>query len=371
MFWSYVIGQELLKKQLDYLLSSSQVPHALLFTGNSGYGSLSLAIAFSLKLLKLKTPESQEVPLGKISQHPDLHFVYPIVKKGNEKVTYSYDYAAEWTSFLNESAYGDYTNWFESIQVGNKQGMIGVAEIENLHQKMYLKAFGGKQKVCILWGVDKMNIQASNAFLKLLEEPPQDSYFILIAEESEVLLPTLLSRCQHISLGPIQAEALKKVIPPKYENSKQMVTLADGDYNRLQLLLQENQNTQHELLLVNALRKAFKARGNKAIVQDLMDWSRDVAALGREEQKAFLSFGIQFFRDAFLLNYKLDNIVHFQPNTDFDLKKLAPFVNNTNILDLIALFENTHYHILRNGNAKMLFSNLALKLTRLINQSKS
>jgi DNA polymerase-3 subunit delta' len=216
-----------------------------------------------------------------------------------------------------------------------------------------------------------MNIHASNAFLKLLEEPPQDSYFILIAEESEVLLPTLLSRCQHISLGPIQAEALKEVIPAKYENSKQMVTLADGDYSRLQLLLQENQNTQHELLLVNALRKAFKARGNKAIVQDLMNWSRDVAALGREEQKAFLSFGIQFFRDAFLLNYKLDNIVYFQPNTDFDLKKLAPFVNNTNILDLIALFENTHYHILRNGSAKMLFSNLALKLTRLINHSKS
>ena len=111
MFWSYVIGQELLKKQLDYLLSSSQVPHALLFTGNSGYGSLSLAIAFSLKILKLKTRENQEVPLGKISQHPDLHFVYPIVKKGAEKVAYSHDYAADWTSFLNESAYGDYTNW--------------------------------------------------------------------------------------------------------------------------------------------------------------------------------------------------------------------------------------------------------------------
>ena len=268
MIWSYVIGQEFLKKQLDYLLSSNQVPHALLFTGNSGYGSLPLAITFSLKLLRLTTPKNQEVPLGKISQHPDLHFVYPVVKKGTEKISYSHDYASEWTSFLNESAYGDYTNWFDSIQVGNKQGMIGVAEIENLHQKMYLKAFGGKQKVCILWGIDKMNIQASNAFLKLLEEPPQDTYFILIAEESEVLLPTLLSRCQHISLGPIQAEALKKVIPPKNENSEQIVTLADGDYNRLDLLLQENQNTQHELLLVNALRKAFKARVNKAIVQD-------------------------------------------------------------------------------------------------------
>ena len=371
MFWSYVIGQELLKKQLDYLLSSNQVPHALLFTGNFGYGSLPLAIAFSLNILKIKASEEQQVPLGKISQHPDLHFVYPVVKKGTEKVTYSHDYAVEWTSFLNESAFGDFARWFESIQVGNKQGIIGVAEIENLHQKMYLKAFGGKQKVCILWGVDKMNVQASNAFLKLLEEPPQDTYFILIAEESEVLLPTLLSRCQNISLGPIKAEAFKNLIPPENGNSKQIVSLANGDHNRLQLLLQENQNTQHELLLVSALRKAFKARGNKAIVQDLMEWSGEIAALGREEQKAFLSFGIQFFRDAFLLNYKMENIVHFQANTDFDLKKLAPFVNNTNILDLIALFENTHYHILRNGNAKMLFSNLALKLTRLINQSKS
>ena len=371
MFWSYVIGQELLKKQLDYLLSASQVPHALLFTGVSGYGSLPLSIAFSLQLLKRKTAESSAVPLGEISQHPDLHFVYPVVKRGTEKQVYSHDYAKEWIAFLNNSAYGDFAKWYDTIQVGNKQGIIGVAEIEKLHQKMYLKAFSGKQKVCILWGVDKMNIQASNAFLKLLEEPPQDTYFILIAEAVEGLLPTLVSRCQHISLGPIKAEALEKVIPPENQNAKQIGTLADGDYNRLQQLLQDNLNAQHELLLVDALRKAFKARGNKTIVEGLMDWSREVAALGREEQKAFLSFSIQFFRDAFLLNYKLDKIVHFQSNTDFELTKLAPFVNNDNILDLIALFENTHYHILRNGNAKMLFSNLVLKLTRLINLPRS
>ena len=373
MIWSHFIGQELLKKQMEYLISSNQVPHAQLFTGISGYGALPLAIEFSLLLLKANNPNENHTLLGKKSQHPDLHFVFPIVKKGSEKVVYSHDYSPEWCLFLDEKPYGDYTAWFESIEVGNKQGIIGVAEIENLHQKIYLKAFNGKGKVCILWGVEKMNVQAANAFLKLLEEPPKDTYFLLIAEDSENVLPTILSRCQQVELGPIPAESLKAAIPPDVKNADQMIIQADGDYNRLLVLLHDVKNQTYESTLVLGLRHAFKAKGNKAIVHELIQWSSQLAALGREEQKAFLNYGVQLFRDAFLLNYSMDKLVHFRSETNFDLSKLAPYVHNENIKDLVALFEKTHYHILRNGNAKMLFADLALKLTRLINlpQQKS
>ena len=367
MIWSHVIGQERLKKQLEYLVSSGQVPHAQLFTGISGYGALPLAIEFALGLLKSDRIDNKDLSLGKKSQHPDLHFVYPVVKKGNEKVVFAQDYTSEWSEFLDTQPYANFTSWFDAIQVGNKQGMINVGEVEKLHQKMYLKAFYGKRKVCVLWGLEKMNAQASNAFLKLLEEPPKDTFFLLIAEEAELVLPTLLSRCQQLTLGPIEAEALKDKLPEETQNADQLLTQAEGDYYRLRQMLEQSENSEREMLLVEGLRCAFKAKGNKAIVEELMGWAGKLAALGREEQKAFLTYGIQFFRDAFFLNYPLNLIVHFRSETGFELSKFAPYVHPENIQDLVSLFEKTHYHVIRNGSAKMLFADLALKLTRLIN----
>ena len=367
MVWSQIIGQELLKKQMEQLIISNQVPHAQLFTGLPGYGVLPLAIEFSLKLMGHSTDQNYNYGLGKKSQQPDLHFVFPVIKKSTEKILYSDDFASEWYSFLNEKPYGNYDDWFKSIDVGNKQGLISVSEIERLHQKMYLKAFGGKQKVCIIWGAEKMNIYASNAFLKLLEEPPKNTFFILIAEDPVQILPTVKSRCQQINVDPIESSALKSAISIDRENLDQIISMADGNYSSLMQLLEQELDGEHEKSLIILLRFAFKARGNKEIVKELIKWANEVAALGREEQKTFLIYGIQFFRDAFLLNYNLKEIVYFKSKNNFDLSKFAPFLNNKNILDLINLFEKTHFYITRNGNAKMLFINFALKLTRLIN----
>ena len=369
MHWSHVVGQNLLKKQLEYLLVSKQVPHALLFTGPSGYGGLPLALSFALELVNSEKRELQKMGLGEQCQHPDLHFIYPVVKKGNEKMVYAQDYAAEWIAFLNSAPYGDYIQWFDHIHVGNKQGVITVSEIELLHQKMYLKSFSGGAKVAVLWGAEKMNSHASNAFLKLLEEPPADTYFILVAEEEESLLPTVVSRCQQIRVGPIQKEALRETLGEEDTvQSSRILSLANGDYHGLQLLRAEDQESEYEALLVSGLRNAFMAKGNKSVVFDLINWSSALSALGREEQKAFLSFGVRFFRDAFLLNYSLQDLVHFDSKTDFDLTKLAPYIHNENIIDLIELFEKSQYHIQRNASPKILFSNLSLKLTRLLNK---
>ena len=135
--------------------------------------------------------------------------------------------------------------------------------------------------------------------------------------------------------------------------------------------LEESRNLKYEELLVKGLRLAFKAKGNKSIVGNLINWSAELSSQGREEQKAFLAYGIQFLRDAFLLNYKLESIVYYRSSIDFDLSKLAPYIHNQNVLELIKLFENTHYYVLRNANTKMIFSNLALKLTKLLNLPKN
>ena len=368
MIWTEVIGQQRIIKQLEHLVNSNQVPHSQLLTGISGYGGLPLAVAFAMQLLDGEFIDTSNKSLGEKIQHPDFHFIYPIVKRGSEKVAYSTDYASEWRGFLNETPYGNYNDWFESINVGNKQGMIGVGEIEKLHQKMHLKSYTGGNKVCIIWGVEKMNKEASNAFLKLLEEPPQKTYFILLAEESEMLLPTLISRCQHIAIPPIFDADLKSTVTDEIENIDLYISQAEGDFNRLQRLLQNTNNKEHEALLIQGLRTAFKAKGNKSVVVDLMEWSRELSVLGREDQKAFLNYGTRFFRDAFLINYSLQELVHFRSENNFDLNKLAPFVNSENIQELVSLFENSHYHILRNANAKMVFAELGLQLTRLLNK---
>ena len=366
MHWRNVIGQKNLRNKLEYLIETGQVPHSQLFIGPSGYGSLPLVIEFSLFLLEDKNVSNPAKKISERCQHPDLHFILPIVKKKNEKVVYSHDYIQDWLMFIDEKPYGSYSEWFESINVGNRQGLIGIADIENVRKKISLKAFNGGARVCILWGAEKMSNQASNAFLKILEEPPKNTFFLLIGENQEEILPTIISRCQVVNLGPIESSALRDVIEEKTNNPGMLVAKAQGNFNDLLNLLNNDKDKEHEALLIEGLRKAFKVKENKKFIVDLIGWSASLCEFGKEEQKTFLEFGIQFLRDAYLLNYSLDDIVTFQTKTNFDLSKIAPYINDKNVKELVTLFEQTHFNILRNGNVKMLFINLAFKLSELI-----
>ena len=369
MIWSHVTGQKKTKKKLEHLLASGQVPHAQLFTGASGYGGLPLALSFALQMLQKDSSQKINKPLGEKIQHPDLHFLYPVVKKGAEKIVLASDYGLEWAAFLNDNPYGNYANWFDSIDVGNKQGLIGVNEINALHKKIYLKSYSGGNKVCVLWGVEKMNKEASNAFLKLLEEPPKNTFFILVAESSDQLLATLISRCQLVPLAPIDENELLDTLGEDIPNRKDLVKQTEGDYRKLKLLVENSQKKDVEALLIKVLRTSLRVRGDNTAIVELMSWAGEISVLGREEQKTFLQYGIRFLRDAFLLNYSLNDLVHFRSENGFDINKLGPFVNSENINELIALFEKSHYHITRNASAKMIFTELSLQLTRLLKKA--
>ena len=374
MYKEQVIGQGLLKKQLLQAIEKEQMPHAQLFVDESGYGGLPLALFLALRLLYSETSLNEKKQLEnssfKLLEHPDLHFVFPVVNLTGKTKTRSEDYLREWMGFLEQNAYGAYTDWYELINAGNKQGAIAVHEVEALHQKMYLKSYLGGNKVCVSWGIDKMNATASNKFLKLLEEPPKKTYFILVAASSASLLPTVISRCQVVELKPIADQDLKNYLM-QVEHKEVVLNSTEqlgGSMRNLFNVIHTNSSHDFEALFIHFLRTAFRAKGNKAVVIDLMQWVDEVAVLGREAQKAFLLFAVAFLRNAFLLNYPLEQLVHFESKNNFDLKKLAPFVHAGNFEGLVSVFENAHTYTERNVNAKMLFTDLALQVTRLLNK---
>ena len=357
-----VIGNKNLWDNLRNSIDEGRFPHSSLFIEHASYGALKIAFACAQKLLNKKENSWED--------WADLNMVFPFAKIGSSGETHE-DYMDSWRGFINESPYGTQWDWTQFLESGNKQLIIPVQAVAELNRKMYLRAFEGGSKVCIIWGAEHLNTSAANKLLKLLEEPPKDTYFILIAEDTSRMLPTLLSRCQQSTLGPvnnldIQAELKRRGVDP--EQIEEILFQADGSIGRaLQMATHKDQNSFEEIW-INGLRAAFRARGNKQIVLDLLSWSEQVAQLNRETQKEFLTYGLRLFRAALMHAYQSPQLGHFVSGTGFKIEKLAPFIHGQNILEIIELLEGYSYHLERNANAKMLFTDLAFKLTRLLHQ---
>lgn len=226
----------------------------------------------------------------------------------------------------------------------------------------------------IVWMADKLNIAASNKLLKLLEEPPQKTVFILISENEEDIIQTIRSRCQILHFNGLSesviAEALVSRKNVDSKTASKIAHQAQGNYNKaLHLLQDDSEEFPFEQWFVTWVRAAFKAKGNAAAIQDLIHWSEKIASLGRETQKKFLEFCIEMFRQALLLNYETPNLVYFEPKVDkFKLENFAPFVNGNNIQEIFTELSEAMYHVERNGNAKIILTDLSIKLTRLIHK---
>lgn len=372
MSFSLTIGQTSLKRDLEHLLNSTQVPHAQCIIDNGGRGGLALALDCAFSLLYTEIPQSTEKAL----QHPDLQFVYPVTTSNNVKTKPTCaDYMGDWRSFINDNLYGSLFDWLAQIGSENKQGNIGVEEATQLFKKLALKAYLGKNKVCVLWGVERLNIQAANKLLKLIEEPPKNTYFIFVVSDEEALLPTIKSRCQLITLPPVRPSEIENhLIKTGIENSRanEIARQSQGDLRLAFQLVESGEDTQLlEELMISCLRSAFLAgKGKKAVSIELMHWSNKMATLSRPMQKAFLHYGLDFIRQTLLLSYQSKSLVSFKSLTGFSLDKFAPYVHSANIAALLQLFEESSYAVERNANAKILFSDFCIQLTRLLHQKE-
>lgn len=373
MTFENIIGQKNLVAHLARNVEARRTPHAQLFVGKNGYGNLALAMAYAQHLVAFESPSKEKVT---VLNHPDIHFYYPIVKKGSGTTTRtSKDYLSEWRAFLEDSTYGNLNDWYAHIDAGNKQGAIAVDEAHDIIKTLSLKAYSGGHKVLIIWHAEKMNSACANKLLKWIEEPNTNTSILLLTESENSLLKTIQSRCQTVHVMPLSAEDIYEALVEKGvdpSKAKQISETSDGDYGKALALSDEDKNSlAFEELFIEWVRTAFKAKTDKKSINQLMTWSERVAKLGRELEKHFLHYSLNAFRQAMLLNYGANEMVSLKiRDTSFSLKKFSLFVGSANIEAIGREIENAIYHIERNGNGKIILTDLSIKLTRLLHKKE-
>jgi DNA polymerase-3 subunit delta' len=377
MLFNQIIGQEHIKKHLQQSAENGRVPHAQLFVGKEGSGTLPMAIAYAQFLLCnfSDAVDSCNIKCNKL-QHPDLHFAFPVTTSDAVKKHPVSDlFLEDWRHFVADQPYGSLFNWLQQIGVENKQGLIGVDEAEAVVKKLQLKSYEGGFKVMIIWMAEKMNIAAANKLLKLIEEPPNKTVFLLITENEEQIINTIRSRCQALYFNALSEQDIANALVVNHQvkdnEAANIAHQAEGNFNKaLHLMQNDAADLVFEEWFIAWIRTAFRAKGNAAVVQQLISWSDTIAKTGRETQKRFLEYCLQFFRQALLMNYKSDQLVFMETKSSFDLSKFAPFVHSGNILEIEKELNDAMYHIERNGNAKIILLDLSMKLTRFLHKKE-
>ena len=384
MLFKDIIGQEAIKHQLRSSVQEGRIPHAQLFTGISGIGKLQLALAYAQYLnCPNRTAEDScgVCPTCLQYQHlqlPDLHFVFPIV--GSDETCDSFLEA--WREIITEKHYFDLEDWHKALGVETKQSMIYEKESGEILRKLSLKPYGNGYKVMIIWQPEKMNITTANKLLKLLEEPPAQTVFLLVSEHPEQLLATIQSRVQTIRIPRLEADTITHALMQKgIDGTKahDIARIANGSYLAALKKSDESEENQQELRDFIALfRDAYTVGVLKDPVKKyeslkrLRQWSLDMAdsKVGREKQKHFLQYAQQQVRENYIrnigqpeLNYQMEEEQNFSV-------KFAPFIHDGNVEAIMNQLDSAERQIEQNGNAKMIFFDLCLQMIVLIKKSK-
>lgn len=380
MLFKDVLGLDHIKTHLASSADGGRIAHAQLFVGAEGSGTLPMALAYVQYLVcgniegeNSGGDETCNLKFDSLS-HPDVHFAFPT--SNSEKIkshAVSNHYMEEWRHFLKEQPYGNLFDWYRLIGIEKKQGQIGVDEAMEVVKKLALKSYEGGYKVMIIWMAEKMNTSAANKLLKLIEEPPEKTLFLLITEDEEQILQTIKSRCQILHFPPLAEAIIADALVKKglvREEALRLAHEANGNFNKaLDLMNNDSEDLVFEKWFVQWVRSAFKAKGNKAAIHDLIMWGEEVAKTGRETQKKFLKYCLAVMRQALLLNYGAVELAYMKIHVDnFQLEKFAPFIHENNIMSIVEELEDAIYHIERNGNSKIILTDLSIKLTRLLHR---
>jgi DNA polymerase-3 subunit delta' len=372
MRFSEVAGHAGLKKQLISAVAEQRVPHAQLFHGPEGSGALALALAYATYLSCQDRREEDSCGIcpsclkyDKLV-HPDLHFVFPVFTTRSNTKPVSDDFISEWRTALLENPYLTEKQWYGRIGTENKQGSIMKRESEEITKKLMLKSYESDFKVMIIWMPEKMNPTAANKLLKLIEEPPPMTIFLMVPEDTGPMLPTILSRTQLIRVPRIREadllEALKKQYEVPEETLQNAARIADGNFVKALEFLQTSEESAYQLEQFIRIMRLTYARE----FEQLFEWVEEMAGLGRERQKAFLAYAIRMIRENYLLNKEQAKLVRMTANEAAFSEKFFPFINDKNVPAMVKELNEASLHIEANAFARIVFLDFALKLVKLI-----
>lgn len=383
MLFSEVIGQQDIKDRFIRSVHEQRIPHAQLLRGPEGIGKLALAIAYAQYICCENRTDTDScgvcpscVKYKKLA-HPDLHFVFPIIKPVGKTTIVCDDFIAEFRDKVLQNPYFSVNEWYAEISVDAKQGMIYSSESQEIIRKLSLKTYESEYKIMIIWLPEKMNGECANKLLKILEEPPEKTVFLMVSNAPDEMLATILSRTQHIVVPKLTDNDLVKALLKNRDieitqhDALNLARIANGSYLAAMAILNEDdENKQNFERFVMIMRLAWQVGNRKdhASLKTLRKWSDDMSAatVGRERQKKFLAYAQHMTRENFILNLKQTDLNYFVSyESDFS-QKFSPFINERNVEDIMKEFELAERHIERNVNAKMVFFDLVLKIIMLL-----
>lgn len=375
MFFKDIIGQEEAKRRLIKEAKEGKIAHARLFCGPEGIGKLPLAIAFA-RYLSCQNPGEDDacgtcpncIKYNKLA-HPDLHFVFPVIKKKN-KDTVSDDYIAEWRAFVGQNPYFNLNMWLEEMGAENQQAQIFVKESDEIVRKLSLKSSQGGYKIMIIWLPEKMNTECSNKLLKLLEEPPTQTIFLLVSENPDMLLATIQSRTQRFSLYGIEEDKIANKLQEQYgiqeRDAQDIAHCSEGNFLKAQETIHLNEENKLFFdLFVSLMRLSYQRK-----IREMKQWSETLAAMGRERQKHFLTYCQRMIRENFIYNFRHPGLTYLNQDEQNFSSRFAPFVNEWNVFGIMNELSEAQRHIEQNVNARMVFFDFSLKMIVLLVQKQ-
>lgn len=370
--FSNIIGQEEAKRRLLQEVSEGRIAHALLFTGPEGSGKLPMALAYA-RYLTCTSPTATDacgccpscVKWEKLI-HPDVHFAFPIVKKAKKEVCN--DYLPNWRRLLSAGSYFNLNHWLDEMEAENSQALIYTRESDEIIRKLSLKSSQGGYKIMLIWLPERMHETCANKLLKLLEEPPEKTLFLLVSEAPEQLLPTILSRTQRFHLPRLDETTIATTLERQYgvmpQESHNLAHIANGNFiQALQAIHLNERSRLYFDLFVSLMRLSYQRK-----IREMKQWSEEVAGMGRERQKEFLEYAQRMVRENFIYNLHQQQMNYMTtPEQQFAVR-FAPFINERNVMGMMDELSEAQRHIEQNVNARMVFFDFSLKMIVLLKQ---
>ena len=374
MLFKEIIGNNSVKKQLIEAVRNNRISHAQLFSGKSGSAKLALALAYAqfLNCENRTTVDScgtcsSCLKFNNLS-HPDLHLVIPVLKTKEVQNPVSDHFIGNWRDFITNNYYGSLNGWIDSFGTENKTGQQGTIykdEAINIHKKLSLKNYEAEYRIVLIWMPERMNLEVSNKLLKLFEEPPKGTIFLLITENTNQLLPTIISRLQSIKIADFTAEDIVNHFSEQalsLEKAKQLRNLTNADLGKITQILEDKEG---ELDLFSDF-SVWMRLTYKMDVQGISKWVDNLSLKGRKQQNLFLSYAIKMVRECLIYNFASDTLLKTNENEFAFLTKFSPFIHEENSVMITEKLEESIKAINRNANAKILFFELSLQMVKFL-----